>query len=240
MIRTILRIFAASVAVLGLGTLLAITAAPLAHAEHEDRALHVTRIDGSPVGTLFSDWVMVPGDKVSTTVVAHRTGPGESSLLITLGNESTGHLTPTAVEDDVLISIRTNGIELTSTASALKTGATIFDLGRSAAPSVPIEVTFELPFSSGNDTQQQSLDLSLVVTAADIPVSTPGPTPGKTPQTQTQTQPTNNDTLASVLPFLPNTGTAARELLILAAVVTTIGLLFLGGKRKSCESRKAH
>lgn len=226
--HTLARIAAALIAIATVSILGLAAATPAAYAEHEDRALHLTRMDGSPVGTLFSDWIMVPGDKVSTTVIAHRTGQGESSLLITLGTWSdAAHTTPTAVEEDVLISIRANGSELTSTASALMTGAAVFDLGRSAASSVPIEVTFELPFSSGNATQQQSLDLSLVVTAADLPESTP-------------TQPGTDDSLASLIPSLPSTGTSARDLLIVAAAATTTGLLFLGGKRKTQTPSQSH
>lgn len=221
--RHLTRIAAALLAT-AVVTILGLAAtAPAAYAEHEDRALHLTRIDGSPVGTLFTDWVMVPGDKVTTTVVARRTGQGESSLLISLADsEGSAHTAPTAVEEDVLISIRTNGIELTSTASALKTGGAVFDLGRSAASSVPIDVTFELPFSSENATQRQTLGLSLVVTAADLPTSSP------------------DDDLATGIPFLPNTGSSARDVLVVAALATTLGLLFLGGRRKNHEAPKGH
>lgn len=227
-LRSIVIRVAAALVATAVVTMFGLALAPAAHAEHDERALHITRVDGSPVGTLFTDWTMVPGDKVSTTVVAHRTGEGGSSLFITLGDTSdTRRTTPTAVEEDVLISIRTNGIELTSTASALMTGGAVFDLGRSAAPSIPIDITFELPFSSENATQLQELGLSLVVTAADLPTSTPE-------------SPSGENGLSSDIPFLPNTGSSARDLLIIAAIATTLGLLFLGGRRKSPESPKAH
>ena len=254
--RTILaRGVAALVASVGVATVLFVGSTG-AHAEHENRALHITRVDGSPVGTLFTDWVMVPGDKVSTTVLARRTGHGASSLLITLGDldDNRDKKSRTAVEEDVVITATANGRKLQSSAADLMKGDVALDLGRSEDPVVPIDVTFELPFSSDNATQQQKLNLSLVVTAADIPVPTPGPTDPASPANPstpahphspsvptgetlpvTATQPHG---LETVLPFLPDTGASVREVLIGAAVLTTFGLLLLGGRRKAHQMRK--
>ena len=266
--RTMLaRGTAALAATVGIAALVFVSSTG-AHAEHESRALHITRVDGSPVGTLFTDWVMVPGDKVSTTVLARRTGHGASSLLITLGDLDNHRDSParTAVEEDVVITATANGRQLQSSAAALMKGDIALDLGRSEDPVVPIDVTFELPFSSDNATQQQNLNLSLVVTAADIPVSTPEPTEPATPANPstpadpaTPTDPAapavpanpagngsptapiaaaQPDGLETVLPFLPGTGASVREVLIVAAVFTTFGLLLLGGRRKAHETRK--
>lgn len=207
---TLVAAFAAAIVMVGAPT--------MAHAAPDDRELRITRVDGSPVGTLFTDWVMVPGDKVSTTVVAHRMGGGESSLLLTLGDLSGvrgGRVTP--IDEDVLISAKARGVEVQSSAAALMRGDATLDLGRSADPVVPIDVTFELPFSSSNATQQQVFNLSLVVTAADIPVSVPGTTPTSPP---TPAAPAVAGTpaagakpggLQTVLPFLPSTGASVRE-----------------------------
>lgn len=270
--RTILaRGAAALVATAGIATLVFVGSTG-AHAEHESRALHITRVDGSPVGTLFTDWVMVPGDKVSTTVLARRTGHGASSLLITLGDLDSNRdpASRTAVEEDVVITATANGRQLQSSAAALMKGDVALDLGRSEDRLVPIDVTFELPFSSDNPTQQQNLNLSLVVTAADIPVPAPSPTTPTTPSPEPTTPadpadpadpgdpadpagPTNPAVtvspetpftaaqpggLETVLPFLPGTGASVRDVLIASAVLTTLGLLLLGGRRKTHETRK--
>ena len=206
---------------------LAFSGAASAAADTEERALAVTREDGSPIGTLFSDWTMVPGDIVTTRVVAHRTGGGVSSLLITLGDDSTDQrATPTPVQKDVVITVAGNGTTFRSTAAELLRGDVIFDLGRSSIASVPIDVTFELPFSSGNATQLQSLDLSLVVVAADTEVD-PGDTGGGS------TTPPSN---AGSLPNLPSTGASVRDALIAAAVATCLGLLLIGGRRRRDEA----
>ncbi|MET1051388.1 MAG: hypothetical protein ABWX65_01995, partial [Mycetocola sp.] len=172
---------------------------------------------GSPIGTLFSDWTMVPGDVVHTTVVAHRTGGGESNLMITLGDGDgvdsvdavklvTG---PKVVEQDVLITIAGNGFVRTATAAELKRADVVFDLGRSAKADVPIDVTFELAFSSGNESQLQSVDLALVVIAADMQA------PGSAGDGS-----------------LPSTGASVRDALIGAAVATCVGLLLIGGRKR--------
>jgi LPXTG-motif cell wall-anchored protein len=227
---------------LGAATALVFVGTSAAHAEHEDRKLHLTRVDGSPIGTLFDDWLMVPGDKVSTTVLAHRTGDGESSLLITLNDSEDGERRPaSAVEKDVTITAEANGHEIRASAAELMKTDGMLDLGRSADPVVPIDITFELPFSSTNATQLQSMHLAVVVVAADMPVSTPEPTEPTEPTTQPST-PAAPDATASVggldtvLPFLPNTGASVREILIGAAVLTTLGLILLGGRRKRHES----
>ncbi|MBG6238785.1 hypothetical protein IWX78_001757 [Mycetocola sp. CAN_C7] len=215
LLRRISRLGKASVGV-AVAAVIAFSGASSAAADpidsDTDRTLSLTRADGSPIGTLFSDWTMVPGDIVHTTVVAHRTGGGESSLMITLGDGDEQRTSgPTAVERDVLITVAGNGIEVTSSAADLKHTDAVFDLGRSSAASVPIDVTFELPFSSGNGTQLQSLDLGLVVIAADMEI------------------PASTDGLAS-------TGASVRDALIVAAVVTCLGLLLIGGRNRRVEA----
>ena len=208
--------------------------ASAATAETTERTLSITRADGTPVGTLFTDWTMVPGDRVSTTLVAHRTGGGESSLLITLGdNQANPDATPTAVEDDVVITVGSNGSEHSSSAAALMKGDVILDLGRSAAATVPIDVTFELPFTSGNATQLQSIDLSLVVIAADDQSPTPGTPPDDT--TPTPTPAPNPSADGPNLPALPSTGASVRDILIAAALATSLGLLLLGRRKRHDE-----
>ena len=204
---------------------LSLAGASVASADTADRTLSLTRVDGSPIGTLFSDWTMVPGDIVSTTVVAHRTGGGVSSLLITLGDDSAGtSRAATAVEDDVVITVASNGVEHSSSAAELMRGDTMFDLGRSSVASVPITVTFELPFSSGNATQLQSIDLSLMVVATDVDAPKP-----PTDVDDDAAAPAGGDT---AFPNLPSTGASVRDVLIAAAVVTCLGLLLLGGRRR--------
>ncbi|GHD45016.1 hypothetical protein D9V29_02585 [Mycetocola manganoxydans] len=220
--------------------------ASVATADTGERSLSITRTDGSPVGTLFTDWTMVPGDKVSTTVLAHRTGGGESSLMITLGNNrSDREATPTPVEEDVVITVASNGIELASSAAALMHGDVMLDLGRSAAATVPIDVTFELPFASSNATQQQSIDLALLVVAADIPTSTdpadpttPAPPADPTPAPTPGTEIPAADGAAP--PALPSTGASVRDILIAAAVVTCIGLLLIGKRNRRDEAVDPH
>jgi hypothetical protein len=152
--RTRTRIGAAVLTLVAAVSLVFVSAGA-ANASHEERSLQLTRVDGSPVGTLFTDWVMVPGDKVSTTLLAHRTGAGESSLLITLGDSDHGTKRPaTPVEEDVIITAEANGLEIHSSAATLMRSDAALDLGRSSDPVVPITVTFELPFSSSNATQQ--------------------------------------------------------------------------------------
>ncbi|GGE92660.1 hypothetical protein [Mycetocola zhadangensis] len=225
----------AALAVATVATTLAFAGATAAHAEPEERTLHLTRVDGSPVGNLFTDLVIVPGDTLRTTVVAHRTGPGESSLLITLANPADdSDALPTPIEDDVVITASVNGLELKSSAAALMRGDAVLDLGRSSAANVPIDISLELPFASSNATQEQELDLSVVLTAADLPTSGPDantPTPVQSPATSA-----NPGGLATILPFLPGTGASVREILIVAALITTFGLILLGGKRKSHQS----
>lgn len=203
----------------------ALAAASPVSADTGERTLNLTRQDGSPIGTLFEDWTMVPGDVVSTTVVAHRAGGGASSLLITLGDDADA--TPTPVEEDVVITVAANGVEHSASASALSRGEVVFDLGRSSAAVVPIDVTFELPFSSGNDTQRQSLALGIVVTAVD-------------PTGPASTDPAGGvdgeDVLAvPAFPNLATTGASIRDLLIGVAVVTAMGLLLLGSRRRRDE-----
>ncbi|MFU8946714.1 LPXTG cell wall anchor domain-containing protein [Mycetocola zhadangensis] len=237
------------------GTLASVVGISPAYAEHDDRALHITRVDGSPVGTLFTDWVMVPGDTIKATVVAHRTGHGASSLLITLGDRSNQHhARPTPVEQDIIVTAEANGVQIRASAAALMLGDASLDLGRSSDPIVPIDVSFELPFSSANATQLQMFNLSVVVTAADIPVpsnepETPIPHPAEeTPDLggpgawPTATNPAgreasslsrNRGILESVIPLLPHTGASVREVLIVGALLTSFGLLLLGRRRKS-------
>ena len=214
--RTLTRIAAAGAVGLAFVVGLIFAGATSASADTDERNLSLTRLDGSPIGTLFTDWTMVPGDVVRTTVVAHRTGGDESSLLITLGNSSGDRgAASTAVEEDVVITIASNGSEYISSAAASMKGDVVFDLGRSSAEAVPIDVTFELPYSSGNDTQGQSIDLSLTVTAID-PSTPDGLTiPG--------------------FPNLPTTGASVRDLLIAAAVLTSLGLLLIGKRRRRDE-----
>jgi LPXTG-motif cell wall-anchored protein len=77
-----------------------------------------------------------------------------------------------------------------------------------------------------------------MVVAADIPVSTPEPTTPTTPTT-TPDSSAAPDGLATVLPFLPDTGASVRDVLIIAALLTTFGLLLLGGRRKSHSAANA-
>ncbi|MCP2031445.1 hypothetical protein L1277_001536 [Okibacterium sp. HSC-33S16] len=194
-----------------------------ASAEHRERTLHMTRVDGAPIGALFDDWVMVPGDKASTTVVANRTGGGVSSLAITLGNGNTRAASAAAlpIEENLLITAEVNGLVFRSSAASLMQGDAVFDLGRSTDPAVPIDVTFELPFESGNNTQQQPFDLSLVVTAADVPTSA------------------DSRIRETTLPLLPGTGASVRDILIAAGALTMSGLLLLGGRQKRRERQNA-
>lgn len=224
--RILTRIGAAVVAIAAV-VALAVAGTATASADTDERTLSLTRQDGSPIGTLFSDWTMVPGDVVNTTVVAHRTGGGESTLLITLADPGAGTVGPsTAVENDVVITVASNGTEFRSSAAALMRGDVVFDLGRSGLSSVPIDVTFELPFSSGNETQLQALDLSLVVVATDI--DAPAPPAG------TGAGSAAHDESVS-FPNLPSTGASVRDVLIAAAVVTCVGLLLLGARRRRDE-----
>jgi hypothetical protein len=159
--RTRTRIGAAVLTLVAAMSLVFVSAGA-ANASHEERSLQLTRVDGSPVGTLFTDWVMVPGDKVSTTLLAHRTGAGESSLLITLGDSDHGTKRPaTPVEEDVIITAEANGLEIHSSAATLMKSDAALDLGRSSEPVVPITVTFELPFSSSNATSSSRWTLWL-------------------------------------------------------------------------------
>ncbi|WP_162925007.1 hypothetical protein [Mycetocola zhujimingii] len=239
----------AGLVVVAMATLFALSEAAPGYAENEDRTIHLSRLDGGTVDPLFDDWVMVPGDKVSTTVIAHRSGQDDSTLFITLAALSGGIvLPPTAVEEDVLISIHTIGADFTATASELMTGGAVFDLGRSAPTDVPIEVTLELPFSSSNSTMLQTLDLSLIVRAADIlqatpdesAVTTPAPTAGAAAETQPAVGGSIADGSTTDVPFLSTTGASPRNLLIVAIVASTIGLLFLGGRRKSHSPSESH
>ena len=225
-IRILTRVGAGLVA-LTAATVLTFAGATAASADTDERTLSLTRQDGSPIGTLFSDWTMVPGDVVSTTVVAHRTGGGVSTLLITLADPEAGSArASTAVENDVVITVASNGTEYSSSAAALMRGDAVFDLGRSSLASVPIDITFELPFSSGNDTQLQSLDLSLVVVATVIDPTVPPIGSGEEPAGP-------GDGVA--FPNLPSTGASVRDALIAAAVVTCLGLLLLGARRRRDE-----
>lgn len=225
-IRTRLARAAAGAIGVALVAALALAGATSASADTEERSLALTREDGSPIGTLFSDWTMVPGDVVTTTVVAHRAGGGVSSLLITLGDDANQRgAGPTSVQKDVVITVSGNGTEFRSTAAELLGGDVIFDLGRSSVASVPIDVTFELPFSSGNETQLQSIDLSLMVVAADMEVDPGGAGGGST------TPPGD----AASPPNLPSTGASVRDALIVAAVATCLGLLLIGGRRRRDE-----
>lgn len=218
-----------------------------AMADTTERSLSITRLDGSPVGTLFSDWTMVPGDRVTTTVVAHRTGGGASNLLVTLGdNQSDLKTGPNPVEDDVVITVASNGKKLSSSAAALIHDDVLLDLGSSAAERVPIDVTFELPFSSGNATQQQSIDLSVVVIATEkAPTSdqtdpTAPPAPAEPAQPAPPASPVPNPVPGSILPNLPSTGASLRDILIGTAVVTCIGLLLIGKRNRRDEAVDPH
>ena len=239
--RTLRRLSHIALASIGLVVAagIALSGATVATADTADRTLSLTREDGSPIGTLFTDWTMVPGDIVHTTVVAHRTGGGESSLMITLGDAvDGGKAAPRAVERDVLITVAANGLERTSSAADLMHADVIFDLGRSSAASVPIDVTFELPFSSGNDSQLQSLDLTLVVMAADLLDTTnpegPHGTDGES-ESENGGGSQANPGDGSMFPGLPSTGASVTDALLVAVVATCVGLLLIGGRKRRAD-----
>ncbi len=232
------RIATCSVALAAV-TGLSLAGASAAWADIDERSLSLTRQDGSPIGTLFTDWTMVPGDNVSTTVIAHREGGGSSTLLVTLGGGSPGDSTSTLVEEEVVITIVANGTEYVSSAADLMRGDMVVDLGRSSLTHVPIDVSFELPFDSANESQSHSLDLSLVVVATDTegpetgPGSAPEAGPGAGPGSGI---PSANGSILPNFPNLPSTGASIRDALIAAAVATCLGLLLIGRRRRRDEA----
>ena len=188
-----------------------------------ERTLSLTRADGSPVGQLFDPVVMVPGDTVTTTVYAHRTGGGSSDLTVTLSGEGGSGAEPNAFERDAVVTVETQGIRRSATVADLISGREVIELGRSAVETLPIEVSLTLPFSSADDSKRQSLDLALVVTAIDADGSGGAP-PG-------QGGPTGPPG-ASDVPALPHTGAAKTAgAVVLAGLLVVSGLVLVGTRR---------